>query len=666
MGTVGLNFGSPTSGTGFDVSATVSQIVTNLQKVETPWKTQLSTFQSQDTQLSNLGTLLSTLSGDLSKLTDFTGILAQKTGSSSDNNVVQLTAATSAATAGTHSVVVNSLATTSSGYLTEVANASDTLTGSIWLGVGNGTLHQISVPANGTLASLAAAINSAGIGISASVLTDTSGSRLSLVSGTSGADGNIMVGAATNLADGSGTVLGYSGSAGSASGYSNGSLAAVAGASDKLTGSISIQVGGGKTQTVTMGSSGGTLQDLADAINNTAGIGVNATVSSDGQTLSLQSGTKGSAGNITVKSKIIDTAAASLSYTSTVTGSDAALNIDGVNLTSASNIVSNLIPGVTFQMLSPTSTDSAGNPVPVQVVIGNDNTDVESTINTMVTDYNAAIKAINAQEGNDSSGNAQPLFGSPTVSLLQQQLMSSLNLQSPNGYLDAIKNAGDTLSGTLSVQVGSGTAQQFDLSKLSDPTITGLADAINSANMGVTASVVTSNGESTLTFRSQTAGTAGALTVNSAIVDATNNGGALNYTETSDISGLTSLGISMNNDGTISLDANVLDSVLNSDFNSVVGFFQSANSWGMTVANMLNLAGTGSSKGILSLAEKANSTMESNLNKEIAKEDALIADQQKRLTDELNQANQILQQLPSQLSGMDMIYSAITGYNQKS
>src|SRR5215472_2440594 len=165
MGTVGLNFGSPTSGQGFDVSATVSSIVSNLQKVETPWKDQISALLAQDTQLSNLGTLLSSLTTDVSNLTDFTGILAQKTGSSSDNNILELTAATSAAAAGTHSVAVHCLATTSSGYLTEVANASDALTGSVWLGVGNGMLHQISVPSGGNLKSVASAINAAGIGI---------------------------------------------------------------------------------------------------------------------------------------------------------------------------------------------------------------------------------------------------------------------------------------------------------------------------------------------------------------------------------------------------------------------------------------------------------------------------------------------------------------------
>ena len=129
MGTVGLSFGSPTSGTGFDVSSTVSEIVANLQNVETPWKNQLSTLESQDTVISSLGSLMSNLSNDVSSLTDFEGILAQKTGSSSNTNVLELTAATSSATAGTHTVTVNSLAQTSSGYLADVSNSSAAISG---------------------------------------------------------------------------------------------------------------------------------------------------------------------------------------------------------------------------------------------------------------------------------------------------------------------------------------------------------------------------------------------------------------------------------------------------------------------------------------------------------------------------------------------------------
>jgi flagellar hook-associated protein 2 len=49
MGTVGLSIGTPASGTGFNFSATVTQIVSNLQNVETPRKNQLTKLQSQDT-----------------------------------------------------------------------------------------------------------------------------------------------------------------------------------------------------------------------------------------------------------------------------------------------------------------------------------------------------------------------------------------------------------------------------------------------------------------------------------------------------------------------------------------------------------------------------------------------------------------------------------------
>lgn len=560
MGTVGLSFGSPTSGEGFDVSSTVAAIVSNLQKVETPWKNQLTQLQNQDAAISNLGSLLSTLSSDMSSLTDFQGILAQKTGSSSDTNVLELTAATSSATAGTHTVVVNSLAQTSSGYLAPIANASDALSGSITLQAGSGTATTIdmSTLSDHTLAGLAAAINSSGAGISASVLTDSSGSRLSLVSATSGANGDITVSA----------------------------------------------------------------NSIADAT----------------------------------------TSGATLAYTSAVSGADASLTVDGVNLTTSSNTVSNLIPGITFQLLASSAPGSQ-----VQVIIGNNNSGVESAVKSFVSDYNALISAINTQEGKDSSGNPEPLFGSPTLSLLQQQLLSGLNTQNPSGYLDSISNAADTLSGSISIQVGGGTAQTVNVGDSSTPsTLAGLAQAINDAGMGVTANVVTNSTGSQLELLSNTAGAAGALTVNSSITD-TATGSTLNYSNGgTDISSLTSLGISVNNDGTLTFDASSLDSVLNSDYSSVVGFFQNANSWGQTFSRELTNAGTSSSTGILKLAQKSNSSIESTLNAEISREESLISDQRTHLTAELNKANEILQQLPSQLQGVNEIYAAISGYNKNS
>ena len=127
---------------------------------------------------------------------------------------------------------------------------------------------------------------------------------------------------------------------------------------------------------------------------------------SSGSRLSLVSGTSGAAGQLTVTSALTDAnnvtttnPAGALNYNVGVNGQDASLTIDGVPFTSASNTVANLIPGVTFQLLAPSAAESGNTLEPVQVVIANDNSGVESTVNQFVTDYNSLISAINTQEG---------------------------------------------------------------------------------------------------------------------------------------------------------------------------------------------------------------------------------------------------------------------------
>jgi flagellar hook-associated protein 2 len=362
MGTVGLNFGSATSGQGFDVTSTVNQIVTNLQSVETPWKNQLTGLQSRDTALSNLGTLVSTLSADLESLRDFNGVLAAKTGSSSDANVLSLSSASAAAVAGTHTVTVQNLAQTSSAASAPVAS-SDVLTGCITFKVGNGAWQTVNVGDSGTqatLAGVAAAINGAGLGVTATILTNADGTtRLSLVSQTSGLAGQLTI---------------------------------------------------------------------ADATNNPA----SPTTLADSTTAD---------GN------------ASLGLTTIQDGVNATLTVDGVNLTSASNTVTNAIPGVTFQILS---TGSAGSsPQAVQVVIANDTASIESAINTFVTDYNAAIKAINTQETRDSSGNPEPLYGTSVLAQLQQRLQSVMSQtfgsNKINGLISLGISASASANGTVTL-----------------------------------------------------------------------------------------------------------------------------------------------------------------------------------------------------------------------
>lgn len=452
---MGISFGNPTSGNGFDVSSTVSQIVANLQAVETPWKTKLSSLESQDTVLSTLGTDLSTLATDLQNLTDFQSVLAGKEGSSSNTDVLSLTSAGTTASAGTHTILVNQLAQTSSAASDVIANASDTLSGSVTIQIGSGTAQTISVDSSTpTLAGLSAAINAAGIGVTASVVTDLNGSRLSLVSGTSGAAGQLTV-----------------------------------------------------------------SSSLADTSNSNASVGLSTVV--DGQ--------------------------------------NAELTVDGVSITSDSNTITTAISGVTFQLLS--KSDTA-----VQVVITNDTASVESAISTFVSDYNTLMKAVNAQEGDDASGNAEPLYGSTVLAQIQEQLLSA-----------------------ITGQTGSGT-----------------------------------------------------------------------------VTSLYQLGITPNTDGTLSLNTDMLDSVLNSNYTDVVSFFQDSGSFGANLTDTLNNLGSDHTYGAIYLALQENSSQESDLNDSISNEDALIATKQSLLTTELNNANTILQEIPSQIQYVDEIYSAITGYNVKS
>ena len=198
MGTVGLSFGSATSGQGFDVASTVAQIQAANQAIETPWQNQLTALKSQDTTLSSLGTDLSKLSSSLQKLTDFEGVFAEKQGSSSNTDVLSLTSASSLATAGSHTIEVSQLAQTSSEVSSVISSANDTLTGTVTI---QGHEFDTSTSGSSTLTGLASAINSAAIGVTASVITDSSGSRLSIVSGTSGAAGQLSAITTNNLSD---------------------------------------------------------------------------------------------------------------------------------------------------------------------------------------------------------------------------------------------------------------------------------------------------------------------------------------------------------------------------------------------------------------------------------------------------------------------------------
>ena len=561
MGTVGISFGNPTSGQGFNVSSTVSQILANLQAVETPWQTQLSSLDAQDSALTSIGSDLSTLTSALQNLTDFQGVLSGKLGSSSDSTVLQISSAATSSVSGTHTVVVNKLAESSS-FASDSLAGTDTLSGTFTLAVGSGSTQTITInSSDNTLTTLAATINSGSYGVTANIVTASNGTQqLSLVSQTSGTGGNLTI--------------------------------------------------------------GGTLTD------STTGNTVN--------------------------------------FTQVQAGQDADLTVDGVDVTSSSNTVTNAIQGVTLQLLN-----QSPNGEKVQVVITNDNSAVESAVSSFVSSYNQVIGDLNKQETKDASGNPEPLFGTAALASLQEDIEAALNFVQPQNAVGTTTAIGqtDTLSsGTLSIQVGSGSAQTVNFS---GGTLSDLADAINSAGTGVTASIITSGSSVTLSLTNTTSGSNGIITANAGSLTDTTTGDQVNFgtSTSSGITSLTQLGItaSTSDDGTLSLNTDTLDSALNSNYQAVVNFLQPSGeftTFGGNLTNVLDSLGSGTTDGVISLALAQNSSQESQLNTNISNENTYISSQQALLTSELNTANQTLEQIPAQVNEVNELYSAISGFNE--
>ena len=141
-----------------------------------------------------------------------------------------------------------------------------------------------------------------------------------------------------------------------------------------------------------------------------------------GSRLSLVSQTSGAAGQLQLGGTLTDTSTSTtVGFSTGQTGADARLSVDGLPTTSASNTVTGAITGVTFQLLS-----SAPNTA-VQVQITNDNSDVETAVQAFVTAYNTVASGLKAQAGDDASGNPEPLYGNPTLSLIQGQLSQALS-----------------------------------------------------------------------------------------------------------------------------------------------------------------------------------------------------------------------------------------------
>ena len=396
---INLNLGGTTStttglGQGIDVASIVSSIIASDRAPEQIWQSQLTDLSDQATALSSISIDLLDLQTKVRVLTSATGPLNSQSATSSAPAILSASAQASA-TQGNHIVTVDHLATTSSLYTSAVGSGA-TLSGAFGLQVGSGPAVPIVIDsANNTLSTLASYINNHNLGVTANVINDANGQRLALISNTTGQPGNLATAAAAGVqsyaGSGNGSVTGLSAGAGVAN--ETITLTATDANTFAVTGSVSGNLG-----TATVGSAFSSPQ-----VNFTLNAGSTAFQAGDQFTLqTVPANTTGLTFN-------------------QVAGQNASLTVDSVPISSATNTVSGVIPGVTLNLLS------AAQGVPIQLTVGPDTGAVTDAINGFVSSYNTLVNAINTQfTAPASGGTAPPLEADATLRALQASLLSDV------------------------------------------------------------------------------------------------------------------------------------------------------------------------------------------------------------------------------------------------
>jgi flagellar hook-associated protein 2 len=242
-----------------------------------------------------------------------------------------------------------------------------------------------------------------------------------------------------------------------------------------LSGTFSLGLSGGSSASIAV-TSGMTLQDVADAINaQSATSNVSASivqVSSGSFELVLTGGedaadisySSTSGDDILNKLGVTDNTG---SFSNVLQASQAAkFTLDGIALTRNTNDISDVLSGVTFDLLQPTPSGTSLN-----VSIGADTNQITNALQTFVTDYNAFRDDVIAQQAINPDGTASSsavLFGDGTVrdvmTQIEQVLGTSVNGLtmadiglSFNQQNELVLDTG-TLSTALSTNLGGVTA----------------------------------------------------------------------------------------------------------------------------------------------------------------------------------------------------------------
>lgn len=228
-------------------------------------------------------------------------------------------------------------------------------------------------------------------------------------------------------------------------------------------------------KTITIDASNNTLSGIRDAIN-AAGAGISANIVNDGSGYRLVISSSDSGAENSLKISISDddgtntntsglsqlaydpeaAAGSGQNLTQSVAAQDAAFLLDGVSITSATNVVTDAIEGVTLKLLAESAAATA-----TTITVSRDISGVKNSIETFVKAYNELAKTIKELSAyNTETKQASILTGDAALRGVDSLLRETLNtaLRYSGGGLTTLSQVGISFQkdGTLA----------FDSSKL--------------------------------------------------------------------------------------------------------------------------------------------------------------------------------------------------------
>lgn len=308
-----------------------------------------------------------------------------------------------------------------------------------------------------TVASVASALTQLG--------SDGSGQALTANS----SDTSVVTAEATGAtADASYTISNVSSLAAAASESSLASYSDATSEAVSSSGSMTLTVGSNQYQ-ISLTSATNNLQGLENAINNlNAGVTAQILTTGSGDYLSVSANSPG-ATTLTLTDNTSPTPTQWL--TNQNQGANTVFDLNGVQITSPDTTINNVVPGMTFTIEGKTSADEN-----VTVSLTPDMNQVSNDLQTLVTNYNSLVQAVNAQSGSSAGA----LSGDSSIFQLREAMLQLAGYYDPSGSIHSLADLGVTFN-----QDGTASFDASALSSLSSAQASDVFSFLGSATTGL-------------------------------------------------------------------------------------------------------------------------------------------------------------------------------------